>query len=54
MACLTWECDKCGAMWHNNDTRSGVCPKCGSDDIYSEYDEVDCDYDDDCDEEEDW
>jgi predicted nucleic acid-binding Zn-ribbon protein len=51
---MTWDCGKCGALWHNNDTRSGVCPKCGSDDITSEYDEIEyeCDYDDDDTEEE--
>jgi len=38
MACMTHECNECGAMWHDNKTHS-KCPKCGSDDVYSEYDE---------------
>lgn len=46
MSCMTHDCGNCGNIEFNNGFMV-VCPKCGSKEIYSHYD------DDDRDEEED-
>lgn len=40
MACMSHDCGKCGHMWFNNSS-AWSCPKCGSSDVGSFYDEAD-------------
>jgi predicted nucleic acid-binding Zn-ribbon protein len=40
MACMEHLCGKCGHMEFNNQTRI-LCPKCGSDDVISHWDDQD-------------
>lgn len=42
MACMEHECSSCGTVWFDNGP--GVCPKCGSQDIVSHFDEMDDHY----------
>lgn len=55
MACLDHDCDRCGAMWHDN-IKFSVCPKCGCTsstvtfDEYPEYEYDDEEYEEDDDE----
>ena len=39
MACMEHNCGTCGEMWFNNN-HGGACPKCGSHDISSFFDEA--------------
>ena len=39
MACMEHNCGTCGEMWFNND-HGRACPKCGSQDISSFFDEA--------------
>jgi predicted nucleic acid-binding Zn-ribbon protein len=47
MACMTHDCGNCGHMEFNNRSML-VCPKCGSYEVLSHYDDY---YDDDRDDE---
>lgn len=52
MACMTHDCLDCGNIVCNNQTTMSSCPKCGSDNTASHWDDQDLnDYDDDRDEE---
>jgi predicted nucleic acid-binding Zn-ribbon protein len=39
MSCMTHDCRTCGHEWFNNSRAGGLCPKCGSDEVYSTFDE---------------
>lgn len=38
MACIAHKCRECRTMWEDN-RRGGECPKCGSTDVTSHFDE---------------
>jgi len=45
MACMEHECEDCKEMWFDNKA-SGACPKCGSWEVKSFFDEAPDSYDD--------
>lgn len=54
MACMTHDCLDCGNIVCNNQTTMSYCPKCGSDNTASHWDDQDLhDYDDDRDDDQD-
>jgi predicted nucleic acid-binding Zn-ribbon protein len=47
VACMEHDCAECGATWHDNQ-RHPACPKCGSTNVsshFDEYPEREMDYD---------
>ena len=46
MACMEHSCRDCTEMWFDNQS-SGVCPKCGSYEVASFFDEAPDSYDED-------
>jgi len=46
MACMEHECEDCKKMWFDNKA-SGACPKCGSWEVKSFFDEAPDSYDED-------